>query len=108
MAFANSKSAFLTVLTALVLAGCSSESTQSKTEDELVLGCKAIQSDFGIKLDEATPHFAKAARMNPEYLVLIDKLSEAKETDSGYRTYKATLAEGWLYRFCSGLEENVG
>jgi hypothetical protein len=46
-----------------------------------------------------------AARMNPEYLVLIDKVGEAKEREIGYRTYKATQAESWLYRFCYGLSE---
>lgn len=97
--------AIITIFVAFSLVGCSTDSTQAKTERELVLGCESIQSDFGIKLNDALPHFAKAARMNPEYLVLIDKVGQARETDLGYRTYKATQAESWLYAFCYGLDE---
>lgn len=99
----------IAILAGILLVGCSSESTESKVEKELVLGCQAIKSSKTgwlekLDIDKATPHFAVAARLNPDYLVLIDKTGEVMERDMGYRTYRSTQAIGWLYRFCDGLE----
>lgn len=105
----NTKNLLTAILTGLLLVSCSSESTESKVEKELILGCEAIKSSKTGWLDrseisKATPHFAVAARLNPSYLVLIDKTGEVMERDMGYRTYKSTQATGWLHRFCDGLE----
>lgn len=105
----NKKNLLFTILAGTLLVGCSSETAQSKVEKELVLGCEAIKSSKSgwldkLEIDKATPHFAVAARLNPDYLVLIDKTGAVMERDIGYRTYESIQAEGWLYRFCDGLE----
>ena len=105
----NFKNLLIAILTGILLVGCSSESTESKVEKELVLGCEAIRSSKSgwidrIEINKATPHFAAAARLNPDYLVLIDKAGEVWERNLGYRTYRATQAGSWLWRFCDGLE----
>lgn len=107
---ANIKNLFVAIIAVILLVGCSSESTESKVEKELVLGCEAIKSSKTgwldrLEINKATPHFAVAARLNPDYLVLIDKTGEVMEREMGYRTYKSTQAIGWLHRFCDGLEK---
>jgi|694.fasta_scaffold78039_3 hypothetical protein len=106
----NFKILLIAILTGLFLVGCSSESTESRVGKELALGCEAIRSSKSgwldrLEVNQATPHFAVAARLNPDYLVLIDKTGDVMERDMGYRTYKASQANSWLLRFCAGLEK---
>jgi hypothetical protein len=88
----------------LLLTSCSFDSNQSKVKSELILGCKEIQSDFGMKIDKATPYFASAARLDSSYLVLIDKVAESVNTGFEGSYSKSLQAQMWLRNFCEGLD----
>jgi hypothetical protein len=96
--------AFFLVSIVFLLTSCSFESNQSKVKSELILGCKEIQSDFGIKIDKATPYFASAARLDPSYLVLIDKVAESANTGFEGSYSRSLQAQMWLRNFCKGLD----
>jgi|688.fasta_scaffold1511617_2 hypothetical protein len=96
--------AFFLVLSIFLSTSCSFESNQSKVNSELILGCKEIQSDFGMKVDKATPYFANAARLDSSYLVLIDKIAESVNTGLGDSYFRSLQAKLWLANFCEGLD----
>ncbi len=87
-----------------LLTSCSLESNQSKVKSELILGCKEIRSDFGMKVDKATPYFASAARLDSSYLVLIDKVAESVNTGLEGSYSRSLQAQLWLRNFCEGLD----
>jgi hypothetical protein len=88
----------------ILLTSCSFESNQSKVKSELILGCKEIQSDFGMKVEKATPYFASAARLDSSYLVLIDKVAESVNTGFEGSYFRSLEAQLWLRNFCEGLD----
>jgi hypothetical protein len=104
----NSKNLLIAILTGILLVGCSTNSTQSKVEKELQLGCEAINWEFGniieYRFQAAAPHFARAARLNSDYLELIDKLGESR-TDNIRLGNFLRPSEQWILRFCADSGE---
>jgi hypothetical protein len=96
-------SSILVLITlSITLSSCSSS---NKVEESIKKGCSyVLTSNWDID-PKATPYFAEAARHDPSYLVLIDKLQESQEKDMGYRTWKSTQAFSWLFKFCQGSQE---
>lgn len=100
----NIKNLLVVILVGILLVGCTTNSTQSKVEKELTLGCDAIYWEFGniieYRFQAAAPYFARAARLNSDYLELIDKLGESR-TDNIRLGDFLRPSEQWLVRFCT-------
>lgn len=98
------KNLLIAIFAGIFLVGCSINSTQSKVEKELSLGCDAIYWEFGniieYRFQAAAPYFARAARLNSDYLELIDKLGESR-TDNIRLGDFLRPSEQWLVRFCT-------